>query len=81
MTIAEGVTRMDGMEDSNGTDLSGCQIRDICELGDELAIIAQNLTDDCQQMSNQKLPMPFMTFIQICYAIICVVGLCGNSLV
>ena len=69
MTIAEGVTRMDEMEDSNGTELSQCQIRDICELGDELAIMAQNLTEDCDLMP-QKLPMPFMTFIQICYAII-----------
>ena len=81
MTIAEGVTRMEGMVNSNNiTELGKCDVIEICESGDEFRISAQNLTDTCLQ-NPQRLPLPFMTFIQICYAIICVVGLCGNSLV
>ena len=81
MSIAEGVTRMEGLENSdNITELGRCDIIEICESGDEFRIVAENLTVTCLQ-NPQRLPLPFMTFIQICYAIICVVGLCGNSLV
>ena len=78
--IAEGVTRMDGMED-NKTELGSCEVMEICESGSYQEISALNLTDSCQEKEASQLPLPFMTFIQICYAIICVVGLCGNSLV
>lgn len=42
---------------------------------------ATNYTETCSSMPSQGLPKAFMIFIQIVYAVICVVGLCGNSLV
>lgn len=38
-----------------------------------------NFTEACSNRS--ELPTYFMTFIQVLYAVICVVGLCGNTLV
>ena len=80
-SIAEGVTRIDGMEDflNNTSELSRCDVKEICVSGTEEEILARNLTELCKESTG--LPLAFMTFIQICYAIICVVGLCGNSLV
>ena len=57
--------------------------RNICICGDPDVWKEHNLTEECSGMPDlpQGLPGAFMTFIQICYALICVMGLCGNSLV
>ena len=80
MSISEGVPRDIG---ENGTIFESSANYNvcICNSGDQDLWEAHNLTAECLAQPNQKLPVAFMTFIQICYALICIVGLCGNSLV
>ena len=83
MPISEGLTRslVDNTTIRSTTESSANFNVCICQTGDQDLWEEHKITEQCLEMPNQELPMAFMTFIQICYAIICVVGLCGNSLV
>ena len=84
--IVEGVTRDPGydsyeVESTTATDEPQANsTMCICLSQDYDLWEKHNLTETCSSMP-QGLPKSFMVFIQICYAIICVVGLCGNTLV
>ena len=52
----------------------------VCSFYNSSQLMAHNLTDQC--MANQvHLPKSFMIFVQVFYALVCVLGLCGNTLV
>ncbi|CAB4065946.1 ASTC-R [Lepeophtheirus salmonis] len=44
-------------------------------------ILIHNLTEECTHLFGSPLPMGLMTIIQIFYGLVCMVGLCGNTLV
>ena len=50
-----------------------------CQVFNSSHLMAHNLTDLC---TNQvHLPKSFMVFVQVFYALVCILGLCGNTLV
>ena len=52
----------------------------VCSFYNSSQLMAHNLTDQCT--ANQvHLPKSFMIFVQVFYALVCVLGLCGNTLV
>eukprot|EP00095_Tigriopus_kingsejongensis_P010103 snap_masked-scaffold152_size304267-processed-gene-0.11 protein:Tk10103 transcript:snap_masked-scaffold152_size304267-processed-gene-0.11-mRNA-1 annotation:"somatostatin receptor type 2" len=44
-------------------------------------IMESNLTLECEHLFSNPLPIALMSVIQIFYALVCIVGLCGNTLV
>ncbi len=44
-------------------------------------IVALNLSETCSGVFGSGLPIGLMAVIQVFYALVCVVGLCGNTLV
>ena len=52
-----------------------------CERLNYSDLIARNLTDFCGGMPDHILPKSLMVIIQVFYALVCIVGLCGNTLV
>lgn len=53
----------------------------LCEELNISFIIERNLTEECEYLFSNPLPIALMSIIQIFYALVCVVGLCGNTLV
>lgn len=55
------------------------QLAHVCQAFNASQLMAHNLTDQCAPQVH--LPKSFMIFVQVFYALVCILGLCGNTLV
>lgn len=76
MTELMEIETMMEMEEEKGWNMS---LPEMCHSLNSSILTALNLTEHCANSPN--LPSIFGSFVQVFYALVCLVGLCGNTLV
>ena len=74
---ADGAGVLETIEAVNGSD--NPTLRQVCHYFNSSVLREHNLTEACT--SPAHIPQAFMIFVQIFYALVCILGLCGNTLV
>ena len=78
LDIGSDLETIEAVADDGGRDYN-LTLRQVCHYFNSSELRAHNLTEACTNPAH--IPQAFMIFVQIFYALVCILGLCGNTLV
>ena len=78
LDIGNDLETIEAVADDGGRDYN-LTLRQVCHYFNSSELRAHNLTEACTNPAH--IPQAFMIFVQVFYALVCILGLCGNTLV